>query len=70
MGDNLFREHYGDEDVTKVNEYITSQLSKVEEPDLTADDYEYMRSMMLHMYANPLTNKLRAQSMQRHAQLP
>ncbi|MDE6308631.1 MAG: acyltransferase [Muribaculaceae bacterium] len=67
MGDNLFREHYNEEDVKKVNDYISQQLSKVDEPDLTADDYEYMRSMMLQMYANPLTNKLRAIKMQRHS---
>lgn len=66
MGDNLFREHYSDEDVKNVDDYISAQLTKVEEPNLTADDYEYMRSMMLQMYANPLTNKLRAISMQRH----
>lgn len=66
MGDNLFREHYTAQDVKQVDDYISGQLAKVEETNLTADDYDYMRSMMLQMYANPLTNKLRAINMQRH----
>lgn len=56
-----FKECYTADEVKKVDDYIDRQLAKVDLPDLMPDDYEYMRHMMLSMYANPLTNKLRAQ---------
>lgn len=58
-----FTEYYTDEDVESFEKYIKSQLAKVDDiPDLNDDDMQYMREMMLSMYANPLKNKLRAQS--------
>ena len=44
----------------KVETYIGSQLAKVDDvKDLTAADMDYMRKMVLTMYANPLRNKLK-----------
>lgn len=58
-----FTEYYTDEDVESFEKYIESQLAKVDDiPDLNDDDMQYMHEMMLSMYANPLKNKLRAQS--------
>ncbi len=55
-----FSRHYTDEDKSKVEDYIETQLDKVDVPDLTAEERGYMREMMLLMYANPLKNKLKA----------
>lgn len=61
-GDNRFRSSYSDEELSAVNEYLDKQLSKVSDiPNITDDDYVYMRNMMLEMYANPLRNKLAAE---------
>lgn len=58
-----FTEYYTGEDVESFEKYIQSQLAKVDDiPDLNDDDMQYMHEMMLSMYANPLKNKLRAQS--------
>ncbi len=43
-------------------EYINSQLDKVKLDSISSLDREYMHQMMLHMYANPLRNKLAASS--------
>lgn len=61
-GGNRFRSSYSDEELSAVNEYLDKQLSKVSDiPNITDDDYVYMRNMMLEMYANPLRNKLVAE---------
>ena len=61
-GGNRFRSSYSDEELSAVNEYLDKQLSKVSDiPNITDDDYVYMRNMMLEMYANPLRNKLAAE---------
>lgn len=56
-----FAEHYTADEVKEFKKYIEEQLTKVDVPELTSDDMEYMRHMMLTMYANPLKNKLRAE---------
>lgn len=56
-----FAEYYTADEVKEFREYIEEQLTKVDVPELTSDDMEYMRHMMLTMYANPLKNKLRAE---------
>ncbi len=56
-----FSEHYTADEVKEFKLYIEEQLAKVDVPELTKDDMEYMRHMMLTMYANPLKNKLRAE---------
>lgn len=58
-GGQRFRTCYSDEELNAVNKYLDHQLSKI--PDVTDEDYAYMRNMMLEMYANPLRNKLVAE---------
>lgn len=53
-----FSSGYTDEDVRGFNAYIDTQLAKVDLPDITAEEYEFMRHRILEMYANPLRNKL------------
>lgn len=57
-----FADNYTAEDVERFDRYIQGQLDKVEADDITAEEREFMRSMMLTMYANPLKNKLSALS--------
>lgn len=61
-GVNDFADRYTDADVEKFNNYINGQLDKVTDiDDITPEERDYMRRMMLTMYANPLKNKLAAQ---------
>lgn len=53
-----FSGHYNDSDVESFERYIDTQLDKVDVPDITPGEREFMRHMMLTMYANPLKNKL------------
>lgn len=53
-----FASHYTREEVDKFKQYIDNQLKKVDVPELSADDYDYMKEMMLTMYANPLRNNI------------
>lgn len=55
-----FAGKYTEKDVEAFDSYIDGQLAKVRLPDVSADDMDYMRGMMLTMYANPLINKLEA----------
>ena len=57
-----FSDCYTQADVDRFDAYIQGQLDKVEADDITPDEREYMRQMMLAMYANPLKNKLAAQA--------
>lgn len=56
-----FSDCYTQDDITRFHEYLERQLNKVELTDVTPEEREYMRSMMLTMYANPLRNKLEAE---------
>lgn len=63
FGGNRFAGEYTEADIDKFNGYIESQLGKVQKEmdfELSADDFSYMREMMLVMYSNPLVNKLKA----------
>ncbi|MDE6693205.1 MAG: acyltransferase [Muribaculaceae bacterium] len=53
-----FASYYNREDVDNFDKYIEGQLDKVDIPDVASDERDYMRNMMLTMYANPLKNKL------------
>lgn len=53
-----FAEKYTDADIARFEDYINSHLAKVDVPDITEEEREYMRHMMYSMYANPLKNKL------------
>ena len=55
-----FADNYTQADVDSFENYINTQLDKVELDDVTPDEREYMYSMMLTMYANPLKNQLAA----------
>lgn len=57
-GSPRFAAQYTDAHVEKFDKYIDAQLDKVDVPDITPDEREFMRHMMLTMYANPLKNKL------------
>lgn len=39
--------------------YVESQLDKIDLPDINTDERSYLKEMILTMYANPLRNKLR-----------
>ncbi len=53
-----FASHYTAEELDWTKLYIDRQLAKVDVADLSELDINYMRTMMLTMYANPLKNKL------------
>ena len=59
-GSQQFADCYTAADVEQFNQYINRQLDRVDIPDVTPEEREYMRSMMLGMYANPLRNQLAA----------
>lgn len=40
-------------------DYLGTQLDKIDLPDITSEEREFLTRMMLVMYANPLKNKLR-----------
>lgn len=58
-GTKTFADKYTQADIESVNTYIDSQLSKVDLPELSTQDMNYMREMMLTMYANPLRNQMK-----------
>lgn len=62
-GTSEFTHRYTQADVERFDAYIQGQLDKVEAEDVTPEERDYMRQMMLAMYANPLKNKLAAQAM-------
>lgn len=59
-GGNRFAAKYDAADVASFDAYISGQLDKVDIPDVTPQEREFMRGMMLNMYANPLRNQLAA----------
>lgn len=54
-----FASKYTSEQKDQAERYIDSQLSKIDMEDITSEEHEYLRQMMLVMYANPLKNKLK-----------
>ncbi|MDE7375886.1 MAG: acyltransferase [Muribaculaceae bacterium] len=63
-GVSEFSDKYTPDDVAKFDAYLDGQLDKAngEISDVTAEERDYMRRMMLTMYANPLKNKLAAKA--------
>lgn len=57
-GTTRFADKYTQEEAVAIDKYLQGQLAKVEEKDITTEDYEYMLHMMYMMYSNPLHNKL------------
>lgn len=59
-GTQQFADKYTAEEVAKFDAYIEQQLAKNNDiPNLTQEDVQYMRQMILTMYANPLKNKIK-----------
>lgn len=58
-GGNRFARKYTQAERDAVENYMNSQLDKIDLPDITTEEREYLRTMMLTMYANPLKNKLK-----------
>lgn len=57
-----FASYYTEAEAEAVEQYIKSQLNKVDLADLSDLDRHFMREMMYTMYANPLRNKISAES--------
>lgn len=55
-----FADRYTLSQAEQIESYFRTQLDKVDIPDLSETDRQFMHSMMLSMYANPLRNKLAA----------
>lgn len=54
-----FRSKYTEHQLEEIQNYFNKQLDKVDVPDVTEEEREFMLEMMLVMYANPLKNKLK-----------
>lgn len=59
-GSSRFTGHYTADDMASFDKYINTQLDKVDIEDVTAEERNFMREMMLNMYSNPLRNQLAA----------
>jgi len=55
-----FKSHYTPADEEHAKDYASTQLAKVQIPDITSEEHDFMRRMFYSMYANPLVNKLSA----------
>lgn len=53
-----FSAYYSPERKAEVLDYFNTQLDKVQLDGITTEEHEYMMTMMLTMYSNPLKNKL------------
>ncbi len=63
FGTDRFNGMYSKEEADRFNNYLSTQLAKVQkEVDFTLsdEDYAFMRSKVIEMYSNPLINKLNA----------
>lgn len=61
-GCRRFAGKYTAKDIETFDSYIDGQLAKVRMHDITPEDRQYMRDLMIKMYANPLINKLKAEA--------
>lgn len=57
---NRFAHKYTEKEKDNFLNYLNTQLDKIDLTDISVDERNYMRTMMLIMYANPLKNKLRS----------
>ncbi len=57
---DMYADRYSPEEADRVTEYVEGQLDKVDVPDITVQERNFMRTYMYTMYANPLRNKLLA----------
>lgn len=56
----MYADRYTPEEEKTVIDYIESRLDKVDLPDVTPEERDFMRQSLWEMYANPLKNKLTA----------
>ena len=56
-GNDSHASFYTAADKTDFLEYVNRQLDKVDVPDITPDEHEFMLRMMFTMYSNPLRNQ-------------
>lgn len=62
LNDNsAYSSHYTPVEAAAFKDYIEKQIDKVDIPDMTFGDRQYLRKMMFTMYSNPLYNKLAAE---------
>lgn len=61
-GSSQFADRYTSEEEEAFERYIRTQLEKVDIPELTDEDNVFLYEMMLTMYANPLKNKISAET--------
>lgn len=54
-----FARNYTPEQKAQFIDYLNGQIAKIDVPDITAEEHEYMEELLLIMYSNPLKNKLR-----------
>ncbi|MDE5940635.1 MAG: acyltransferase, partial [Muribaculaceae bacterium] len=59
-GSDRFAQEYTATDVEAFNDYLNRQLDKVDLPDISPEERDYMRRQILIMYSNPLRNKFSA----------
>jgi len=62
-GTDRFASEYTADDMAHFDSYVDKQLDKVDLPDITPDERQFMRMQIMSMYANPLCNQLAARSM-------
>lgn len=60
-----FAKNYTTEDEATFSDYINRQLDRVDLPDITDEEREYMEHLMLTMYANPVKNQFAATDCER-----
>ena len=58
-GEKKYEEHFSDTDRQKFEQYISTQIDKI---NIAGKDNDFLRERMLTMYANPLLNKEKALS--------
>ncbi len=55
-----FAGKYSDEDRKNVIDYVDAQIERMDVTDMTEEERDYVKTLLLTMYANPLKNKLKA----------
>ena len=58
-GGSRFADHYTQQDVERFDSYLKQQLGKIK---MAGRDDDFLRTVMLNMYANPLRNYLKVKS--------
>ena len=59
-GGTRFAAKYTDEEKSSFADYVEKQITKIGLTDLTVEEADYLRHLLMTMYANPLINKLKA----------